>query len=681
MATLSEIRQSYPQYSDMSDDVLADALYNKFYSDMPRDDFNKRLGMTKPEPELDKYRETVRREREDLAKVGYDTTAGLARLGVHGATMGASDEILAAAATPIEMIRRRTFNPVEAYNYAKAQQDLDLEEGRKRAGVLGTGAEIAGGIGSGVGLARAGITASRLLGQAPNALQRFGATVADAMGYGATAGALEGSGFDRIGEAAKGAALGGAVAGVGMPALALGKAALAPIISNVRARYNPQGVATSQVARALTESGRTPNQIVQEVFDASNQGQGVYTLADALGHPGQRMLSTVARSPGQGRTDVVEFLQGRQADQGRRVAGQVAEGFDAPRTAAQARTAMTQARDTAADAAYGAARQNAGPVDLSRVIARIDDTLQPGVNQIARPQSGIANDSIETALEGVRRRLTDGRSVLSDFTAIQRVRADVSDAVQTAQRSGQGNRARLLGGVLRELDAAMETASTGFRQANRDFAQASRDIDAIDLGRTAAQRGRTEDIIPQFQAQTQQGQRAFRTGYSDPIIENALGAPGATTNRARFATSPAFREEANVMAPRAQRMLGQLDRENRMFETMNQATQGSRTFDNFADDTAARVDPSIVVSLLGGNFGGAARQALAAGSNLLHGNTPEVRQSLAQMLLSRGQGAAPTMREVDAAVQRLQQIRRALMLAGRGAYGGAAVAPSALDMR
>ena len=38
---LAEFRQQYPQYNDLSDDQLADAIYKKFYSDMPREQFNK----------------------------------------------------------------------------------------------------------------------------------------------------------------------------------------------------------------------------------------------------------------------------------------------------------------------------------------------------------------------------------------------------------------------------------------------------------------------------------------------------------------------------------------------------------------------------------------------------------------------------------------------------------------
>ena len=45
MASLAEIRQQYPQYNDLDDTALADALHKKFYSDMPREQFNAKLGI------------------------------------------------------------------------------------------------------------------------------------------------------------------------------------------------------------------------------------------------------------------------------------------------------------------------------------------------------------------------------------------------------------------------------------------------------------------------------------------------------------------------------------------------------------------------------------------------------------------------------------------------------------
>jgi len=46
MATLAEVRSQYPQYNDMPDVALADALHQKFYADIPKDQFYKQIGLT-----------------------------------------------------------------------------------------------------------------------------------------------------------------------------------------------------------------------------------------------------------------------------------------------------------------------------------------------------------------------------------------------------------------------------------------------------------------------------------------------------------------------------------------------------------------------------------------------------------------------------------------------------------
>jgi hypothetical protein len=50
MATIAEIRTKYPQYADMPDAALADALHKKFYADMPRADFDARVGLKPAAP-------------------------------------------------------------------------------------------------------------------------------------------------------------------------------------------------------------------------------------------------------------------------------------------------------------------------------------------------------------------------------------------------------------------------------------------------------------------------------------------------------------------------------------------------------------------------------------------------------------------------------------------------------
>jgi len=46
MPTLAEVRAKYPQYNDMSDADLAGALHTKFYSDIPKEEFDKKIGFS-----------------------------------------------------------------------------------------------------------------------------------------------------------------------------------------------------------------------------------------------------------------------------------------------------------------------------------------------------------------------------------------------------------------------------------------------------------------------------------------------------------------------------------------------------------------------------------------------------------------------------------------------------------
>jgi hypothetical protein len=671
MPTIAEVRAQYPQYQDMSDNDLAGALHKKFYSDMPTDQFAEKIGL-KP----DKYQQAAIDEQAQLKTAGIDEGAGYTRRLAHGATLGADSTLVAAAMTPLEMFKRG-INPKEAYNYAKAREDQIMGDARKNTGVLGTVAEVLGGGVTGARLAQGGLTAARSLAPDAGLLARSGASAIDGAGFGAFSGGMEGNGLqERATNALKGAALGGVLGGVVPPALAVGGAAISPVVSNIRAMANPQKFAQSQVARAVSESGMTPQQISESVLAASRDGQGMFTTADAMGNSGQRMLASTMRAPGEARTSGVNFLEARQADQGRRVSNALAEGFDAPQTGAQTEARLATARDNNANAQYDAVRQNAGAVDVLPAIRHIDETLGPAADQmLTHTGSAAANDSVEAALIGFRNRLS--RTNPDDFASIQRIRGDMADAAQNAQQNGYGNRARLIRGAVGRLDASMESASSGFRQANRDFAQASRNIEAVDTGRTAATRGRTEDTIPAYRALRGEGQAAFRAGYVDPLIGQTQGA-AVGVNKARPFTSDAFRDETAAIAPmRTQtQMVNRIARENTMFQTRNASMGNSKTIENAADDAAMGVDPHMIGQVLSGNWGGALRSVIATGSNALSGNTPAVRQAVSEMLLTRGTNMNPAafQRMLDETVQRIQQVQQMARSMGRGAAGGLAVA-------
>jgi hypothetical protein len=409
----------------------------------------------------------------------------------------------------------------------------------------------------------------------------------------------------------------------------------------------------------------TPAQIADDIRTAAAEGQGMFTAADAMGNAGQRLLSSTARAPGQARTDVVNFLDNRQAGQGRRVSGALSEGFGSRMTPEQMRTAMTAERGAIADEAYGAVRNDARPANVDNVIAQIDANV---------PAAPAAPDTISGRLQRYRNMISGDEGNLTDFTQLQRVRSELSDEIQTAVRGGQNNRARMLGQTLRELDTSLENASDGFRQANRDFAGATRNIEAIANGRAASMGGRTEDIIPAFQALPPRGQQAYRTGYADPLIAKAQSDPFGT-NKARPLINDAFADEAAAIAPGNAQMQRRIGRENTMFQTRNAATGNSKTAENLADDAAMGVDPTMIGQVLSGNWTGALRSVIASGSNALSGNTPAVRQAVADMLMTRGSNvnAAQFQRMIDETVQRIQQVQRMARSMGRGAAGGLAV--------
>lgn len=52
MPTITEIRQQYPDYADLSDQQIAEGLHKKYYSDMPVETFNQKIGLSQvPSPE------------------------------------------------------------------------------------------------------------------------------------------------------------------------------------------------------------------------------------------------------------------------------------------------------------------------------------------------------------------------------------------------------------------------------------------------------------------------------------------------------------------------------------------------------------------------------------------------------------------------------------------------------
>lgn len=483
---------------------------------------------------------------------------------------------------------------------------------------------------------------------------------------GAAYGSLAGAGYDNenrsrgaLTGAAMGAATGAALPGV----LAVGGSAIKSVGGMLG--VGNESRARMAVAEALARSGRSLDDVTDDMARATRDGQDEYMFADALGNSGQRMLSGVVRSPGDARQRIVETLQRRQAGQSERLSQALAEGFDAPDTAAMRRDNLRAVRRSQADTNYMLARDGAGAVDPTGAIAQADDFLQPGVMPQLRPHNNIADDSVEAAVRRARSYLTDGNSVLTDFDSALRSKIEMDNMIENASPTIQ----RQLIPIRNALDDALENASPNYADARNTYRAQSQAIEAIDAGSQAATRGRAADNIRSFDAMSPEAQDAYRAGYADPLIrrvENSALSP--TTNKARSLITRKTEQEFPAFAApgRGQQLGDRIARENRMFETANAALGGSKTADNLADIADLQAfDPTMVGAIASGNIKGAILHALTKSGNALQGRNQQTRDMIARILIetdsSRStQALANAVRNGEALSQGQKAVIRAL---------------------
>lgn len=158
----------------------------------------------------------------DLTPKPVDNRPGMgetaARSAVQGLTFGLADESYGLMQGIGSMVRGESFS--KGYEEGvKGFRERD-KAGRERNPITATAAEIAGGMGTGLGLVRGGAT---LMRQGMTLPQAMGAGAVEGAGYGALYGAgnAEGGLQERAQGAAEGAAIGGVIGGA-VPAVARG---------------------------------------------------------------------------------------------------------------------------------------------------------------------------------------------------------------------------------------------------------------------------------------------------------------------------------------------------------------------------------------------------------------------------------------------------------------------------
>lgn len=630
-------------------------------------------------PETAARRDELLRKRAELdAELELTTLGGTAgsigralddnvRLAANGISMGFLDKGL-------DAMRQPTIT--DLITGAPMIERAKTNAARDRQGLVGAGSEIAGSfapMAAATGIVNA---ASKV----PGMFQAVANMAAKVPGLPTTA--------RLAAPTASGAAWGGATAlgndkpigegmawGAGLGMLGdLGARAGSAIINPIASYFRPEKAANKAIIKAMLEAKTNPAQIADDLARAADDGQGVYAVADAMGLPGQRLASTVARNPSEGRAPFVEFLDKRQSGQGRRISNALSEGFGEPATALQRIDALKAARKAGGDVNYTAAREKASAIDTSSLVSKIDEMTGGNWSATDDSVAGVLN-RVRTMLAGPKNP-AKGKEAMSadyvdeaagkffDFPALLRARSDVSDMAQSAFQSGKGKQGAALKSVLSEMDNALAEASPSYRNALVQYAKDSKVIDAVDVGRAASARGRFEDTIPAFQKLSPDEQQAFRAGYSDPLIAQTQSA-AVGVNKARPLINDAAEAEFPAFAApgKAPQLGARIRREQTMFETRGAATGGSKTADNLMDDSALNlIDPSVIGNILTGNFGSAVRSALSQVTSGMKGQNAGTREKLAKILMQTNPVAAKAILESGAKkIESSEKLRKFLL--------------------
>lgn len=230
MTTLHELRQQYPQYNDMTDQQFADAFHSKYYSDIPKADFYKRIGFGARIPQ--KAAQNATQPAPETSGVNNAIRATARGVPVLGSFL---DEANAATNATLDPYIGGLFGGprVEGDTWGERYENaLSMQRGMDRNfdeqnPALSTGLQIGGGLATGGALLRgAPAIGSKFLGIVPSSASLgtkaaagalSGGAIGAAHGFGSGEGGLE----NRLGTAGGGGLIGAGL-GAAAPAVAHG---------------------------------------------------------------------------------------------------------------------------------------------------------------------------------------------------------------------------------------------------------------------------------------------------------------------------------------------------------------------------------------------------------------------------------------------------------------------------
>tara|TARA_R110000824_G_scaffold164443_1_gene340671 strand:- start:296 stop:2251 length:1956 start_codon:yes stop_codon:yes gene_type:complete len=414
-----------------------------------------------------------------------------------GLTFGFSDELAAGIASTF-MAPFSDENFDEIYERQVEQERGLIKAGQEKYPWLSVGAEIAGGIPTGLGFYKAG---TAILKNAPR--------LARLMGIGAVEGGIYGAGVAEEGGteegAIRGAGFGAALGPVGAGVAHVGGRAIDRFIKPLFRRFTetPKGEARRIFQKALDRDDMTPAQVQRELDELGPDA----VIADIRGNV-QGLARTVAQEPGKPRVIGERLLHNRQRSQQQRVLESA--GVD-PNDVGTFRMNVTQLinnRRTQAATHYQEAYETVlDPTNIRTIVVRGSDgseqEIKTSLNELLEviPKSFInkAKNLMRgdtDLLESIRRKFPDTAEGRADamkqfqnpdtnsFQFYDYLKRALDERIGLKIRHGAAEEVRNLMGQKNRLLSYLDEASPAYREARETYAGEANLRSAVEYGRS-----------------------------------------------------------------------------------------------------------------------------------------------------------------------------------------------------
>lgn len=620
MPTIAEIRQQFPQYNDLSDSQLAASLHAKFYSDMPAETFNAKIGLKAPNAE------------QTTGDVAKEFLRGVPILGAGVDQAGAA---ISAAVNPLTGAGQQgeTFSDRYAKNLETERRgSADFQ--RENPGVS-TAANFLGGIAA-FGGAAAVPAVARAIGV-------MGPTVLGMIGRGAVSGAAIG-GADALarGHDPSTGVIAGGIAGIAGPVI--GRAVGGAIETGVNAAKNFMRPAGETAAGKISEAAAR-DAIDLPAAQAALREMGPDAMLADLGPNLQRQAGAIAATPSEGQQIVRTALRERDQAAGQRL-GQAADA-----TLGEKQDLVSLAGEIA-----NRRREMASPL-YDEAFSTPFKPSNAVVNLLKTPAGKSAVKYAEKLSEN------EGIPFQLDVRGLDLVKRALDDMVELGRRSGSNNEARIVASLRDKIVSEVDKAVPVYAEARKAFASESAVKDALETGQSIfANKLHPNALRVEMSKMDDAAKEALIQGARGAVADAMATARTDAAGALKLLQRGFTREKLNLLVGKqaTDDLYRTVQSELRMQGTNRIVTQNSET----AARQAARADfqnmrPEISAQdafALGGVRGVIRTQIMQRAADFVNGlrsgDRAAVERSVAEILTAKGAERDAAIRQVFEAAKK-----------------------------